>query len=269
MQNWLSFHFYPLETPDVFLARAVRPFVDASVWPVRSARAFFIRYDDEKGPHIRLRIRGEAEWLEETLRPALQGWFAGRGEFGEETYEPEPERFVGPEALALAEEYFHVSTRVVLDRLNREYTYADAMFDALRMHTISAFAAGFTREKASWYFARLVDLWIPLFFQPIDGQPSPATLREEILEQFEKSFQPQQEDMRMILGELWTSLEKEKFDTKQPEWPRWIRGNQLILTEFGDNLDKALPSLLHLNNNRLGINNQNEVYLAFILSKAL
>ena len=35
------------------------------------------------------------------------------------------------------------ATRVALDRIKRErFTYGDAMFDALRMHTITAFAAG-------------------------------------------------------------------------------------------------------------------------------
>ena len=72
-QTWLSYHFYPLETPDVFLTRALRPFLEQYIWPTKGARAFFVRYDDERGPHIRLRLRGEAEWVEDTLRPAVEG----------------------------------------------------------------------------------------------------------------------------------------------------------------------------------------------------
>lgn len=269
MQTWLSLYFYPTETPDIFLARAVRPFLATHIWPQRTARAFFVRYDDENGRHIRLRIRGEAEWLAETLRPALEAWFADRGEYREVPYQPEPERFGGEAALALAEEHFHVSTRVVLDRLNREYTYGDAMFDALRMHTITAFAAGFEREKASWYFKQLADQWLPMFFQAVDGAPPAETFREDIYGQFEQSFTPQQEDIRMTLDELWIALDTNKLDLKHPEWPRWVRGNELILKEFGDNLEKALPSLIHLTNNRLGVLNQDEVYLAYILSRAV
>ena len=141
MMTWLSIHFYPLETENVFLTRAVKPFLEQYIWPRQGARAFFIRYEDEKGRHIRLRLRGEADWIEETLRPALAGWFEGRGEQVQAGYKPETERFGGAVGLALAEEYFHVSTRVVLERLNRDqFTYGDAMFDALRMHTITAFA---------------------------------------------------------------------------------------------------------------------------------
>ena len=50
---------------------------------------------------------------------------------------------------------------------------------------------------------------------------------------------------------------------------RWLRGNQLVLPEFGDQLEKVLPSLLHLTNNRLGLSNQDEVYLNYILSKVI
>lgn len=268
--TWLSFHFYPLETPDVFLTRAVKSFLEQYIWPTKGARAFFVRYDDERGQHVRLRLRGEEEWAEETLRPAFEGWFAGRGEWQEVPYLPETERFGGEDALAWAEEYFHVSTRVVLERLAREqFSYGDAMFDALRMHAIAVFAAGFKRDKAAWYFGQLCDQWLALFFQPAEGATAEAGFQTGLKQQFEKSFEPQKEDLRMSLGELWKALEKEKFDKKQPEWVRWLRGNQLILKEFGEHLDKALPSLLHLTNNRLGVNNQDEVYLNYILSKAI
>lgn len=268
--TWLSIHFYPLETENVFLTRAVKPFLEQYIWSRQGTRAFFIRYEDEKGRHIRLRLRGEAEWVEETLRPALAGWFEGRGEWKEVAYEPETARFGGERGLALAEEYFHVSTRVVLERLSRDrFTYGDAMFDALRMHTITAFATGFDRKKASWYYGQLCDQWLSSFFRDDEREQPVPGLQDEVKAGFKQVFSPQKEDLQQALNELWKALEAGKFDKKQPEWVRWLRGNQLILNEFGENLDKVLPSLLHLTNNRLGINNQDEVYLNYILSKAL
>ena len=268
--TWLSIHFYPLETENVFLTRAAKPFLEQFIWPRQGARAFFIRYEDKKGRHIRLRLRGEAEWLAETLHPALKGWFEGRGDWTEIPYEPETARFGGEQALALAEEYFHVSTRVVLERLAREqFSYGDAMFDALRMHTITAFAAGFDQKKAAWYFDRLCEQWMHTFFSG-NGTEADWTGRQAALKSdFEGSFSPQQVELRAALNALWKALADEKFDKKQPEWVRWLRGNQLILKDFGENLEKALPSLLHLTNNRLGVNNQDEVYLNYILAKAL
>jgi len=268
-QHWISYHIHPLETLDVFLARGVRPFLEQQVWQRKGTRAFFIRYDDEQGPHIRLRIRGEADWLQE-IQPELEHWFATRGTVEEIPYQPEPERFGDLDAQPWVDEYFHLSTRVVLDRLNRPYTYGEAMFDAMRMHVITAFAAGWDREKSSWYFDNLCSQWIDLFFQPAHNEPERAAdWKKTLRDDFEDSFKPQQEELRLSVIELWDALEKGKFDKDQPEWLRWLRGNQLILNELGNNLEKALPNLIHLTNNRLGINNQDEVYLNFLLTKTL
>lgn len=271
MQQWLSYHIHPLETLDVFLTRALRPFLDQHVWPAPGARAFFIRYDDKQGPHIRLRLRGEADWLEEKLRPAVTEWFAERGTVEEMPYLPEPDRFGGPEALDWAEEYFHLSTRVVLDRLNRpSTTYGDALFDALRLHVVTAFAAGWDRARSAWYFGQLCDQWIDLFFQPANaGAAGTSDWQGKLKADFERSFDPQRDALRLAVAELWTALEKESFDPDQPEWLRWLRGNQMILRELGEHLEKALPSLLHLTNNRLGIGNPDEVYLNYLLAHAL
>jgi hypothetical protein len=88
-------------------------------------------------------------------------------------------------------------------------------------------------------------------------------------EQFEKNFRPQQEEIRLSVIELWESLQKGRFDREQPEWLRWLRGNELILQQLGDALDFSFPTLIHMTNNRLGISNADEVYLAFVISKAL
>jgi len=270
-QTWLSLHFYPLETPDVFLTRALRPFLGQYIWPAKGTRAFFVRYDDERGPHIRLRLRGEEAWMEETLRPAVEGWFRERGEQIELPYQPEPERFGGEEALAWAEEHFHVSTRVALDRMARpQYTYGDAMFDGLRTCAIVAYAAGFDRERTAWYFGKLCEQWMPLFFRPdTEDATSNAAFFEALRAQFAANFERQRDDLCGIMDGFWKTLESGKFDEKQPEWLRWLRGNELILTGLGENMERALPSLLHLHLNRLGVNNQDEVFLCYLLSKAL
>lgn len=44
---------------------------------------------------------------------------------------------------------------------------------------------------------------------------------------------------------------------------------QTIFSKLGGGLESTLPTLIHLTNNRLGINNVDEPYLAYVLSKAL
>ena len=268
MQTWFSYHIYPLEAPEVFLARGLRPFLEQNIWPTPGARAFFIRYEDEHGFHIRLRLRGEDQWLRQNIQPTLEEAFAERGTLEEVPYLPETDRFGDATALDAAEQHFHLSTRVVLDRLNRPYTYGDALFDALRLHLITAYALQWQPERCAWYFGELCNQWMDLFFQPAGkGATGESDWRASLKADFEESFAPQRNEVRNALSELWTALDKGKFDPDQPEWLRWLRGNQLILPELGEQLDKSLPSLIHLTNNRLGLNNQDEVYLNFMLSR--
>jgi hypothetical protein len=62
-------------------------------------------------------------------------------------------------------------------------------------------------------------------------------------------------------------MEENSLAKNHPEYLRWLRANEFILKEMGENMEKALPSLLHLTNNRLGINNQDEVYLKYVLGR--
>lgn len=265
---WRSFHFFPLEAADVFLARGLRPFLEHHVWPVRGVRAFFLRYEDEKGPHLRLRFKGEQDWMDNTLQPAFEGWFQDRGRWEMVPYLPEADRFGGEEALILAEEHFHISSRVVLDRLNRPYSYGDAMFDAIRLNIAMIIAANFDRERAAWYFGQLSDQWLQLFFKPED-QPADEAFYDTIKARFEQSFKRQEDSLRHVVPQFYNAVKQDKLDKSQPEWTRWIRGNELILKELGDNLEKALPSLIHLNHNRIGLNNQDEVFICYILSRTI
>jgi thiopeptide-type bacteriocin biosynthesis protein len=192
-----------------------------------------------------------------------------RGRLTEATYQPETERFGGYAGMHLAEEYFHITSRVALDRLAQPvYTYGDSLYDGMRLHAMSAYAAQMDASKAAWYFGRLCEQWAGLFYEPVDKADTTHML-EDLKAGFKQKLAPQLDDLRYAMQELWSTIGKDYFDHSQPEWLRWMRGNQLIMREFGDNLDKVLPSLLHLTNNRMGINNQDEVYLCYILQQTL
>ncbi|MBN8681617.1 MAG: thiopeptide-type bacteriocin biosynthesis protein [Chitinophagales bacterium] len=272
--RWYSVHLYPLDNQDVFLTRALKPFLEKHVWPEQGARVFFVRYEDEKGPHIRLRVRGEESWLNDNFIPAFENWYKGLGDHREQAYIPETNRFGGEENLRWAEELFHVSSRVVLERLSADkHTYGDTMFDAIRMHLLTMQHIGFDREQAARYFARLCEQWIGLFFQPIPEEGAAALSAGEISkavqDYFNQRLAPQAEDMRMALGEFWQRSSRQFFDKDFPEWLRWSKGNELVLPNFQDQLERVLPSLIHLSNNRLGLNNQDETYICYIIANCL
>jgi thiopeptide-type bacteriocin biosynthesis protein len=266
--SWISYHFFPNEAINTFLAESLTPFLAQHIWYNKGKRAFFIRYGDQTGPHIRLRFKGEQDWIDAALRPDFEEHFKKKGEWTEMPYEREPEKFGGPDALAFCEEHFHISSRVVLDRLTRDkYDYGDALFDSLKLHTSAAFAAGLSREAAASYFDRTCDNWIANFFNATDDDMTTAALISAVRDDFAVTLEPQFSFMQDAVLQYRISLEEGQHDVKQPEWLRWLRGNELIFNELGDNLDRALPHLLHLTNNRMGINNQDEAYLMYVLGR--
>ncbi|WP_207730279.1 thiopeptide-type bacteriocin biosynthesis protein [Streptomyces albus] len=85
-------------------------------------RWFFLRYADP-GPHLRLRLHGEPAAVRERVLPALHEWAGDAAADGVirklvlDTYEPETERYGGPEALPWAERLFHADSRLVTAHL--------------------------------------------------------------------------------------------------------------------------------------------------------
>jgi thiopeptide-type bacteriocin biosynthesis protein len=85
-------------------------------------RWFFIRYRDQDH-HLRLRFHGEPEVLTTKVLPGLHAWAADLRAHGLiqrislGVYEPELERYGGPEAIEAAERAFHADSRCVVDTL--------------------------------------------------------------------------------------------------------------------------------------------------------
>ncbi|MFI1202321.1 lantibiotic dehydratase [Streptomyces sp. NPDC020883] len=85
-------------------------------------RWFFLRYEDPT-PHIRLRFHGDPRSLWPVLLPELHAWARARAEAGVlgrmalDTYEPETERYGGPDAIDHAERLFHADSQAVVSLL--------------------------------------------------------------------------------------------------------------------------------------------------------
>ncbi|MEU3985247.1 lantibiotic dehydratase [Streptomyces sp. NPDC026672] len=85
-------------------------------------RWFFIRYTDPDA-HLRLRFHGDPAVLHGKLTPLLLDWAQQlrhmrlTGTFLIDTYEPEADRYGGPDALVAAERFFHHDSTAVLEQL--------------------------------------------------------------------------------------------------------------------------------------------------------
>jgi len=80
--------------------------------------AYFLRYTDP-GVHLRLRLHGKPDVLSANVMPQVHRWSQELQQEGLlsklllDTYEPEIERYGGPELMKLAEQVFHADTQVV------------------------------------------------------------------------------------------------------------------------------------------------------------
>lgn len=260
-----SVEFHPAESPDVFLSRALKPFIEQYIWPTRGTRAFFSRHHLEDDALVRIRMRGDDVWIDDLLRPAFEGWMRDRGNWQEITYQPDVSMYGGEDVLVWVEEHAHIGTRVVLDRISTpEFTYGDAMFDTLRLLTALAEAAGFSREKARWYYGELLMQWLQLFAGAAD-----PTEREDRIIEFRDTLKPQQADLSLAIDSFWNEMNAGKYDKAHPEWARWHKGSQLVFEGLGQYREKSLPTLIHQTGNRMGLSNQDIVYLVYVLSTSL
>ena len=112
-------------------------------------RWFWLRYDATGyGPHVRVRFAGDPLVLNGTVLPAISAqcatWMA-RGLVGRvvvEPYEPEIDRYGGPDAIEHAERFFHADSGVVLRLL------ADRPDDERRLLHVALSAVALTHELA-------------------------------------------------------------------------------------------------------------------------
>ena len=132
--DWLSVKLYTgAATADQVLRVLVGPVVRETMRGRLAERWFFIRYSDPD-PHLRLRVHGVAETLQQKIWPSLRAAaepFLDDGRIWRitlDTYEREIERYGGPDGIEVAERLFHADSEAVL-RIVEELDPGDAGLD--------------------------------------------------------------------------------------------------------------------------------------------
>ena len=285
-EPWLSSHLYFHgelfgDDDDRILLGDVAPAVDA--WHRQGVLStyFFIRYNDGAN-HIRLRLRptnGSTERLEAELErlversPRLSG-------MRRQPYEPETERYGGPDGLRVSEQHFVDSSRATLALLrkvqpeDRSSRLGKALLAQLvLLHTFlpdRSEAADLGRRFGMSYLRRRA------------GNPEQ---QQRWIEDFERGFDRQSDRLSQYVEVAWDALTTGAPLT--PELDAFLldlrrtrdalhtlstgaklmdgRGN----TTWEACVQWLLPSYLHMKNNRLGINLREECYLAVLIHRTL
>jgi thiopeptide-type bacteriocin biosynthesis protein len=249
-KKWLAAHLYYAEPWEKFLTRAVQPFAHSVLEDKQAGQYFFIRYW-ERGPHIRLRFKGDPGVLESQVKPRLESYFTDyfnrypsqREEheyvkkLPEEhrwypnnsvqyiTYEPEIERYGGDTCIVTAEKQFEASSNAVLAIIGEaeDWDYDRALGAAIQLHLGFAFALGMDLTETTAFYTRISQVWFSRAYG-YDEKISPEELkkRQEItLKAFNENFDKQKETLAPYHDTLWNAF-AEGVEFEQEWLNRWL-----------------------------------------------
>ncbi|MBV9772755.1 MAG: thiopeptide-type bacteriocin biosynthesis protein [Gemmatimonadetes bacterium] len=305
-ERWLSGHLFygphaHPESGDRILLDVVGPFVRRSLERGWISRYFFIRYG-ELGPHLRLRLCGEARVLEEEVGPALEEQVGSvlsaelrgspRGELPEGAvrspvealvwipYHPEVARYGGPEGVRLAEEFFFRSSEAVLDCLRRLVPGDRAQRLGITLMAQVAALGAFTRDpaEAALLASRLRD--------EFSAVARPDGGGAELRRRFDEGYERQAAALGGRVEAVWEAV------GEGAELPAPMDGYLAATTALRDGIHALLrerrlrpggaavegreeahralvPSYVHMNNNRMGVSNNEESFLSHIVQRTL
>jgi thiopeptide-type bacteriocin biosynthesis protein len=260
--TWLSIHLFYNEPWEDFLQKAIEPYVNTAVQTGIAQQYFFIRYW-EKGPHVRLRLKGDLEMINSILKPNLEEHFNHYFEskpsrriepnyppgFSENLkwypnntlrysdYEPEFGRYGGPVGVALCEKQFFISSQTVLEFIKlkgKTWSYDDAMGIAIKLHLIFIHAAGLSIDAAISFFDFYAKNWLPYTFKNLQQEITEEDFEVQStlsIRAFEESFESQKASLISFHSILWNTMEEgDSFDEEILN--KWLNENKLILNDL-------------------------------------
>jgi len=294
-RRWNAFHLYRGGRLEPLLLTGVAPLVAALEADGWIDGFFFVRYW-EGGQHLRLRLgrrpRIAAADLESRVRSFLGTVAAAPQRVDAAPYEPEVVRYGGRLGLAAAERCFVASSRFVLARLGEVDAADEAALHGLAAAVLVASVAawGLDHGPASAFLGTIEEEG----FQQLrhggmmgGGAPSEARLREA----FAAAYARQRTHVEARMAQLWQALRGGEPGVLA-DWSRdlaavhddllaieragrlagrphlrWPAGERLAAPCW--RIAGILFDLVHMTNNRLGLDNHQEIYVAGLVARAL
>jgi thiopeptide-type bacteriocin biosynthesis protein len=266
---------------------------------------FFIRYS-EFGPHVRLRLYAEPQVLGGAVWPALvehvrahspaaliderpaepsipkrpEGQAVQVTHLARVEYEPETERYGGPDALLVSERAFQVSSdaayaliaKMGAERSSRLGKGLLGMVVLVRL---------FARDREQG--AQFMQMYSTNYLRAMAREEGS---REALLDAFDQGFSSQSETLMEYVDAIWEAMDD--GDSLSDTLDAYVEGMRGIREEIralfhagrvvtggepAAEWERAwqplVPSYLHMMNNRLGITIQEESYLGYLITRAL
>jgi thiopeptide-type bacteriocin biosynthesis protein len=185
--KWIAAYLYYSGSLDEFLKKAVLPFVRLLEEKKTYKQFFFIRYF-ERGKHIRLRFKTDEFTSDNIIKPFLIDYFTDYfrnypsvriepdwvKELPEENkllpnnsiqfaeYEPEIERYGGPEGILISEKHFYICSETILNAINEseEWSYSKSMGIAIQLMVSFCFSMGMDIDTMIDFFEQYENMFI-------------------------------------------------------------------------------------------------------------
>lgn len=185
------------------------------------------------------------------------------------SYEPEIARYGNLQSMPWAEAQFCSSSVFILDWINSRKKDSSVLVQALSMHLMLLYAT-------KWEFPALlrvcdlfIDGWLLRLYDPTKD---PAAEKEFWLKQFESSFAEAKSQILPASQSFWASLTEGDTSNKTAHF---VQKNTSVMRSYSNagfeetKLHEIVTSMMHMNNNRLGISNYEEAYAGYCLYQAL
>lgn len=213
-------------------------------------------------------------------------------------YEPEIARYGGEDCVMLSEKQFMHSSEFVLGLIksNDTWDYEKAMSFAIISHLSFVKAFDLSASQASIFFSLVSRYWMPRAFDSAahvpETDPAFEKLKEKTINKFQVAFNHQKTQVTKVSKTLWKMLDRrqstgnkvvDKWFEDSLEMAKSLRGlqrerklfppdwfpNESDIPEEMFDCWKIMHSYIHMTNNRIGIQNRDEAYIAFVICQVL
>jgi len=219
---------------------------------------FGVHYKDNKGYHVRIRIKNEAIFCDsKNILLEKLNKINNIVDIIENVYYAENERY-GEDNIEIIERLFELFTKLIYQIISDsdKWKYENSLFMSLAVNM--AFLNSFNNER--FIFECLKDGfqgWLPyaLYLTNDDSQ--------RLIELFKQKFQNDLSNWRKV--EKVKTFISEEFDNYFSEIKEIY--TKIIMQNNADKLIEITSSIIHMNHNRFGIYNRDEAYMFFVLNK--
>jgi thiopeptide-type bacteriocin biosynthesis protein len=277
-EEWISVHLFYDDSLNFFLKKAVQPFLKLNKAYILSS--FFIRYM-ENGQHVRLRVlidRKHTPILIEKINLHFNNFFTNfpskhqiknttnfpNNAIQHIAYEPEIQRYGGTEGILISEQLFHYSSKTILNLIEAETEYEQALLIGIIMNLY--LAKSDPKHNISNLFQSIFNYWLDYNCHYLNLS------KTEIIQRYESIYDEQSEMFTEIIEGILS--EKGAGEAEIEGLENWKKYCTEILKKLRNTgLTKLIPeiigSYIHMNNNRLGISNFDESLMAYLILREI